>query len=503
MNIPIDEVIYFDIITTNPATAVVSDADSTPTFEVFEEATDTDIGVGGNLTKRTSKTGNYRGTFTASTANGFEAGKWYSVIVSATVAGVSSKFVAKQFRVIPTESTAGVPQVDVVRISGDSGAADSLEAILDGNGATVTFNELDILSDVTIDGNLVINGSTAFFGDVTIATSLNIVTMAVTTNNISWNSAWDTEVQSEVDDALIAKGLDHLVFASVAGADVADDSIIAKLVSKSATADWDTYVNTTDSLEANRDNIGTAGAGLTAVDDATLSAIAALNNITAADVWAVTTRVLTAGTNIQLPSNGLALVTTWTVGITGNITGNLSGSVGSVTGAVGSVTGAVGSVTGSVGGNVTGSVGSVLGNVAGNVTGSVASVLGNVGGNVAGSVNSVVSTVEADIVSIDGSTTASTLLKYMSLAGVSGAVVDDAANSATTFLTNLTETQDNYYGDSNGGNVLVFVDTANDKIQARRVTAYNGTTKFITVESAFDAEPTAGDIFILLGRIEV
>ena len=34
--------------------------------------------------------------------------------------------------------------------------------------------------------------------------------------------------------------------------------------------------------------------------------------------------------------------------LTGNITGNLSGSVGSVTGAVGSVTGAVGSVTGGV-----------------------------------------------------------------------------------------------------------------------------------------------------------
>jgi hypothetical protein len=48
-------------------------------------------------------------------------------------------------------------------------------------------------------------------------------------------------------------------------------------------------------------------------------------------VWSTGTRVLTAGTNIQLPSNGLANVTAWTVAITGNITGNLSGSVGSVT----------------------------------------------------------------------------------------------------------------------------------------------------------------------------
>jgi hypothetical protein len=42
-------------------------------------------------------------------------------------------------------------------------------------------------------------------------------------------------------------------------------------------------------------------------------------------------------------------------GQTGDVTGNLSGSVGSVTGAVGSVTGAVGSVTGAVG-SVTGAV---------------------------------------------------------------------------------------------------------------------------------------------------
>jgi len=45
--------------------------------------------------------------------------------------------------------------------------------------------------------------------------------------------------------------------------------------------------------------------------------------------------------------------------VTGNVGGNVVGSVGSVTGAVGSVTGTVGSVTGNVGGNVTGSVGSV------------------------------------------------------------------------------------------------------------------------------------------------
>ena len=65
-------------------------------------------------------------------------------------------------------------------------------------------------------------------------------------------------------------------------------------------------------------------------DDAVLSAIASLNDITASDVWTSVERTLTSGANIQLPSNGLANITAWTV----SITGNLSGSVGSVSSAI-------------------------------------------------------------------------------------------------------------------------------------------------------------------------
>lgn len=103
MDVPIDEVVYFDVITSHPSTGAVTDADSTPTFAVYEEATDTDIGVGGNLTKRTSLTGNYRGSFTVSEANGFEAGKWYSVIASATVNSISGKAVAHRFRAVAND----------------------------------------------------------------------------------------------------------------------------------------------------------------------------------------------------------------------------------------------------------------------------------------------------------------------------------------------------------------------------------------------------------------
>ena len=52
--IPLDEVFHFDVITSSPTTGAATDADSIPTFAVYEESTDTDIGVGGNMTKRLS-----------------------------------------------------------------------------------------------------------------------------------------------------------------------------------------------------------------------------------------------------------------------------------------------------------------------------------------------------------------------------------------------------------------------------------------------------------------
>lgn len=116
--IPIDEQVHFDIILRDPDTRIVSDADSTPTFSVFEEATDTPILADVNLTKRTSLTGHYRGTFTASAANGLEVGKWYSVVVSATVSGYSDKDVALLFRCAPAEDVAGYPKVDTQYVEG-------------------------------------------------------------------------------------------------------------------------------------------------------------------------------------------------------------------------------------------------------------------------------------------------------------------------------------------------------------------------------------------------
>jgi hypothetical protein len=105
--------------------------------------------------------------------------------------------------------------------------------------------------------------------------------LSISSGLLAWSPAWDAEVQSEVQDAIEVNHLDHLIAVADPGSVVANSSFLAKLVSKSATPAFSSYDNTTDSLEANRDNIGTAGAGLTAADDAVIAAISALNNLSA------------------------------------------------------------------------------------------------------------------------------------------------------------------------------------------------------------------------------
>jgi hypothetical protein len=100
--------------------------------------------------------------------------------------------------------------------------------------------------------------------------------------------------------------------------------------------------------------------------------VASTTNITAGTLTTVTT-----ATNVTMV-NGLAagVITATSIAADAITDAKVASDV-----TIASVTGAVGSVTGNVGGNVTGSVGSVVG--------AVGSVTGNVGGNVTGSVGSV------------------------------------------------------------------------------------------------------------------
>jgi hypothetical protein len=78
----------------------------------------------------------------------------------------------------------------------------------------------------------------------------------------------------------------------------------------------DTILVDTNDLQLNQ------GAWLTASGFSTHSA---------ADVWAVTTRALTDKAGFALSSTGLAAISTWTVDVTGSLSGNVGGIAGTIT----------------------------------------------------------------------------------------------------------------------------------------------------------------------------
>jgi hypothetical protein len=93
---------------------------------------------------------------------------------------------------------------------------------------------------------------------------------------VPWNAAWDAEVQSEVQDAIEANNLDHLVKIAVDtnfATTVHLDSVVGQMVDNGTTATFD---RTTDSLEA-----------LQAEHDATQTAVDNVDNFLDTEIAAI------------------------------------------------------------------------------------------------------------------------------------------------------------------------------------------------------------------------
>ncbi len=76
-----------------------------------------------------------------------------------------------------------------------------------------------------------------------------------------------------------------------------------------------------------------------------------------------------------------------------------------------------------------------------------------------------------------------------------GAVVANGGNTASSFVTNLTEAGTDYWKDC----FLRFTAGANVGA-AHRISAYNGSTKAVTLATAFAVTPTAADAFEIINR---
>jgi hypothetical protein len=86
-HVRLGETFRFGATVHNPSGGAIINADETPRWFVYEEANDTPI-IAGDFTLRTGAVGRYRGTFAASTANGFDTQSYYEVHASGKVNGI-------------------------------------------------------------------------------------------------------------------------------------------------------------------------------------------------------------------------------------------------------------------------------------------------------------------------------------------------------------------------------------------------------------------------------
>lgn len=237
---------------------------------------------------------------------------------------------------LPAALTAdGNIKADSLRISGSATAADNVEIVFSTDFATnydstndrwtvnvKTWNDLTTVAlpliptvagrtlDVSAGGEAGIDWANVGTPGSTVnlsATTVNLVnTLTTYTGNTvqtgdsfarigaagagltdlgGMSTTMKAQVETEANDALVGQNLDHLVKIAVDtnfATTVHADSVIGQLADNGAGFD-----RTTDSLEAIRDR-----------GDAAWTTATGFSTHSAADVWAVATRVLTAATNI-------------------------------------------------------------------------------------------------------------------------------------------------------------------------------------------------------------
>lgn len=267
---PLGETLDFKFSTRSFTTGAPTTLAGTPSVAIYEDNSTTEITAGVTLTVDfDGVTGLSNLRIVATSGNGFASGSSYhAVISSGTVGGVSVVGeVVAQFSIERSPAlrptTAG-RTLDVTA----TGAAGIDWGNVENPSTAVDLSATDIqLCDSVVtnldmrgtDDALLASSAPSNFGDLSISAG----TGRVDVGSIEGVDATD-QITTSCNASIVNYGLDHLVSAAVVGTDVTDNSIVAFLASKAATADWDTFDNTTDSLEAIADSA--AGGGPTPGD---------------------------------------------------------------------------------------------------------------------------------------------------------------------------------------------------------------------------------------------
>ena len=103
-NVVLGENLTFSICTHDPDDGALIDADLVPPYLIYEDDSEDELAISGNMAKHDSKTGFYLKTIACTTANGFEVDKSYNIFITATVGGDMGG-ISYAFRVDPACST--------------------------------------------------------------------------------------------------------------------------------------------------------------------------------------------------------------------------------------------------------------------------------------------------------------------------------------------------------------------------------------------------------------
>jgi len=238
----IDDYLTFCCNTHDPDTGVATDADSVPTYRVYEDETATPI-LTGSMAKLddANTTGFYSERIQLTAANGFEKGKCYTIYIAATVdsdAGTMHHNFQMEAEVDANTVSGAVAWNAAWDAEVQSECADALTAY-----DPPTKAEMDTAHALlaTVAKQDVIDG---IVDDILVDTAV-IGALGAGLTAVPWNSTWDAEVQSECADALTAydpptkteMDTGHGLLATEAKQDTIDgliDTLVARLTAARA-----------------------------------------------------------------------------------------------------------------------------------------------------------------------------------------------------------------------------------------------------------------------------
>lgn len=291
--------------------------------------------------------------------------------------------------------------------------------------------------------------------------------------SIPYNASWSSSITSACDNSIVNYSLDHLMQVAVSDTDVQDNSVIAKLVSSSATADWSDFVNTTDSLQSIRDRGDAAWTTATSVTVSDKTGFKLASD--GMDLVVLPADIITAS-SIASDASAEIADAVWDELTTGHVVANSFGVLAT------SMSSTVTNIETKVD-----TVDSIVDAILVDTTeiGSAGSGLTNVPWN-----SSWDSEVESECKD-------ALIFYYLDKIMQNVGSVDDNLSDATTtyFKTNLGAAASGYYDDS----IVSFI-TGSLSGQSKPIASYGGSgdTGSISLDEALTAAPSNGDQFVII-----